>query len=311
MNISNKALLDERKKAWEDIKFRLEYSNFHKKRDLKIFESYFVRGAQPKLHPLEADPIPLVYRLWLSPEQSLEAWQAITEKFLAGPVAWETNVSIESVEGCDESWRELCKGPAWGWQIARSLRDSYEILMQHAASPLYNGYEPVVGSVVIPPLGFMGGAEKKLYEFMTGKIPGSEHFRYAGNRLFEPSTYFGHMHYLELCVWLDGKRPSNSYNIQIYMGEHWVSSMTADYMEKIKSDEAIRFYLTCYLQLIARYPSAGVEPERQNYCEELRRLLNAGPLPEPVKSMWAEAKQYRGRIDLNSYMQETPYYLGE
>lgn len=123
----SKGLIEERKKLWPDIKFRLEFADIHKKAELKIFEAYFLKGAEPNLYPMENDPIPLVYRLWLAPDQSIESWQAITARLLAGPEAWTSKVSVEPT-GDGESWRELCKGYSWGWQIERSLRDSHEIL---------------------------------------------------------------------------------------------------------------------------------------------------------------------------------------
>lgn len=299
---------EERKAAWADIKFRLEYAK--QKVALKTFEAYFMKGKEPNLDPMKDDPIPLVYRLWLSHDQSLEAWVAITERFLAGPEAWTTHVRIEPT-GDGLSWKELNKGHAWGWQIDRSLADSYKILVQNAGARHYDGSEPYAGSDVIPPLGFMGGSEKRIYQFLNGQIPGSEHLLYQGKKLFDPVFNFGHIYYDDTCRWLDGTRPSNTYCLYNYMGPVWFRSMTAAYMRDIQQSEAIQFYLSCFLVLVARYPEQGVDPERTAYCSELRQLLNAGPLLEPLNTLWEQAKCNRDRVDLNAYMQDEPFYIGE
>ncbi|MES2819787.1 MAG: hypothetical protein V4812_12470 [Pseudomonadota bacterium] len=308
MSKATQLTLEARKEAWADIKFRLQYAK--QKVAFKVFEAYFLKSKEPNLHPMQNDPIPLVYRLWLSPDQSIEAWVAIAERVLAGPEAWTSNVSIEPT-GDGESWKELNEGHAWGWQAARSLADSYKILMQQAGARHYNGVEPYAGSDVIPPLGFMGGNEKKIYEFMNGRIPGSEHLLYKGKQLFEPEFYFGHIYYYDACYWLDGTRPSNPFCIFNFMGDLWFNCMTAAYMNEIEQSEAIQFYMNCFLVLVARYPSGGVDAERAAYCSELRALLNAGPLLEPLQAMWHQAKNNRERIDLNAYMQDEPFYIGE
>lgn len=301
-------MTDARKAAWENIKFRLTYAG--QKVAFKVFEAYFLKGKEPNLRPMENDPIPLVYRLWLSPDQSTESWIEITRRFLAGPEAWTTHVSIEPT-GDGQSWRELCKGLSWGWQIDRSLRDSYEILMQHASARHFDGATPYEGSDVVPPLGFMGGTEKKLYHFLTGRTPGSESLSYKGKKLFEPSSYFGHLFYYDSCLWLDGKTPTNPYCIYNYMGKHWFDSMNAAYMTEIETDQAIQFYLSCFLVLVARYPETGVDDQRAAYCHELRQLLDTGPLLEPLQTMWRQAKSNLARIDLNAYKQKDPFYIGE
>lgn len=307
----SKLTVEERKRLWEDVKFRLEYAGWYKKSQLRIFEAYFVRGRQPKLHPLEDDPIPFVYRLWLSPDQSIEAWLEIADNFLAGPALWETDVKIEPSEGDNGiSWKGLHGSSVLGApQISRSLRDSYEILTQLAASRSFHGGEPVVGSDVAPPLGYMGGAEKRLYDFMTGRLPGSERLFYEGKRLFSPSGRLAAC-YEDLCIWLDARLPCNPYSIVYYMGDVWVDSLTDKYMAELSVDEGARFYLDCYLKMIARYSDSDDLGERGLYCKAIRTLLDEKFLSEPMNSLWCEAKKYKGRIDLNFYMGLEPYYVG-
>jgi hypothetical protein len=303
-----KTQLELRKAAWADIKFRLQYAKCRV--SLKACEAYFIRGKEPNIEPYESDPLPLVYRLWLAPDQSIESWVKITERLLAGPTQWTTNVSIEPT-GDRGSWSEVGRGHLGGHIIAGSLSASYEVLVQKAGARYFDGSEPFSGSDVIPPLGFMGGCEKKLYHFLSGQTPGSEHLQYDGKKLFAPGGYFGRIYYADTCRWLDGTAPSNPYCLYNYMGAHWVRSMDASNMATIEHDEGARFYLSCFLVLVARYPESGVEPERAAYCSEVRQLLNAGPLLEPLNTMWNQAKNERGRVDLNAYMQEPPLYIAE
>lgn len=307
-HLLDKAQVELRKAAWPDIKFRLQYAKCRV--SLKACEAYFIRGKEPNLEPYDEDPLPLVYRLWLAPDQSIEGWVKITERLLAGPTQWTTNVSIEPT-GDGGSWSEVGRGALGAHIIAGSIRDSYKTLTQHAGARHYDGSEPYAGSDVIPPLGFMGGAEKKLYHFLSGQVPGSEHLQYDGKKLFEPGSHFGRIYYAETCRWLDGSTPSNTYCLYNYMGAHWVRSMDASNMADLEKDEGARFYLSCFLVLVARYPESGVDPERAAYCSEVRELLNAGPLLEPLNTMWINAKNERGRVDLNAYMQEPPLYIAE
>ncbi|BBP83776.1 MULTISPECIES: hypothetical protein [unclassified Pseudomonas] len=300
--------LEERKAAWADIKFRLQYAQCRV--PLKTFEAYFMKGKEPVLRPYEEDPMPLVYRLWLAQDQSLEGWLRITERFLAGPSAWRTDVSIEPT-GDGESWAEASRGNLGGHIIARSLADSYQILVQKAGASHFDGSEPFAGSDVVPPLGFMGGLEKKLYHFLSGQTPGTEHLHYDGKKLFDPRFHFGHIYYYDRCKWLDGTLPSNTYSLYNYLGSRWFMSMDEAHMGEIREQESIQFYLNCFLVLVARYPESGVDAERAAYCAEIRQLLDAGPLLEPLGTMWRQARNERGRIDLNAYMGEAPFYIAE
>jgi hypothetical protein len=302
--------MGDRKQDWEDVAFRLNYIERYKKYQLKIFEAYFLKGKEPLLHPLDIDPIPLAMRLWLSPDQSIEGWIAITARVLAGPAQWHTKTPLDGRDG-EDTWESMKVGPALGgMQIARSLSDTYEIMMKFATANFLDGTTPFHGRTTVPPAGYMGGVERKLFDFLTGRTPGSEHFRYDGKPLFEPSGRLAGR-YKELCIWLDGKQPHNPYNVIYYMGELWFQSLDERYMADLQSDEGTRFYLECYLAMVARYPIVGADPERAAYCAQLRTRLDQGPLLEPLDAMWEHAKQGVGPIDLNSYMREQPFYIGE
>ncbi len=297
-----------RKAAWTDIEFRLRYAKCGV--PLKKFEAYFLRGKEPNIRPYEDDPMPLVYRLWLAPDQSIEGWVRITERLLAGPKEWTTDVSIVPT-GDGGSWEEVGGKRLGDHIIASSIAESYKVLVRHAGARHYDGSEPYFGSDVIPPLGFMGGCEKKLYHFLSGQTPGSEHLLHNGKKLFDPEFHYGRIYYADTCRWLDGTTPSNSYCLYNYMGAHWVRSMDASHMINIENDEGAQFYLNCFLVLVARYPESGVDAERAAYCSEVRQLLNVRPLLEPLNTMWNQAKNERGRVDLNAYMQQPPLYIAE
>lgn len=303
VNQINKEQLLMRKKAWEDIKLRLEYSGRHTKKDIKIFESYYLRGAQPKLEPSYKDPIPLIYRLWLCSDQSDESWESVVEQLLAGPPAWRTDIPIEPTEGHDgESWREECQGEGWGWQIKKSLEDSFTLLTEEANSSRYDGVHAVVGSLILPPLGFMGGVEKRLADFLPKNKKLIEYL--AGKRLqiFDASKWFVYPNYMDICIWLDGRRPHSPCMLAYYLSEYWYAALSDDFLSELKNNVTGSFYLDCYLQLIARYPKpeAGNESsERHLYCQKLRDMLDNRPIPLALNELWLAAKSYKGLIDLN------------
>lgn len=325
----SKAQLDERKKCWEDIRARLEYSGLHTKAELKIFESYYLKGTEPKQHPGRKDPIPLLYRLWLCPDQSVESWRAVTERLLAGPAAWRTDINIEPIDGDNGgSWQDECRGDNWGWQIQKSISETYQILWQHADSDAYDGTTPVFGSTLIPPLGFMGGAEQKLIEFLAAEKGSANYYEYRSKALFDFSGHSGSnswRFYRDFCFWLDARKPHNPYMITYYMHEHWYAALSDDYMRKLEGSVGGVFYLNCYLQLLARFPkpeAALASSDRHVYAQKIRAMLDHRPIPLALQSLWLAAKNYTDAIDLNALEFKYPdnyhpeyqpehYYVGE
>lgn len=324
----SKAPLEERKKSWEDVRARLEYSDLHTKAELKIFESYYLRGKQSKMYPMLKDPIPLVYRLWLCPDQSIASWRAITNQLLAGPTAWLTDISIAPVDGDDGgSWQEVCKGNNWGWQIRTSLLETDTILWQHACADRYNGVVSPNDPAIVAPLGFMGGIEKKIFDFLAPFNCPETRLEYRGKPLFDCSgtpVFIHPRYYYELCVWLDAKKPHNPYILSIYMAEHWYAELSDEFMQRLQ-DKTLCDDFVCYLQLIARYPKpvSGLEfSERHVYCEKLRNILDSRPIPSVLQEFWLAAKNYDGLIDLNGHYFKHPdtdrpenqpehYYVGD
>jgi hypothetical protein len=319
----SKAQLEERKKSWEDILYRIEYSGRHTKKELKIFEAYYLRGTQPKQHPLYKDPIPLVYRLWLCPDQSEESWRAVTEQLLAGPAVWHTDISLVPVDGYEqEYWPEPNAGRGW-WQIQTSLNESSEILWEHGDSDCYDGVSSFEGSTLIAPLGFMGGAEQRLVEFLTAPKESVNHYEYLGKPLFKISRGFSHVIYRYLCIWLDGRRPHNPYIVSRYMAEPWFLTLSDQYFKEVFKSETLSFHLSCYLQLIARFPEPEAEfasSERHIYAQKIRAMLDHRPIRPVLKTLWLSAKNYTGAIDLNAldfkykdHPDDQPehYYVGE
>jgi hypothetical protein len=324
----SKVQLEGRKKTWGDVRARLEYSGLHTKAELKIFESYYLRGKQSKLHPMRKDPIPLVYRLWLCPDQSIESWRAITLQLLAGPTAWLTDISLAPVDGDDGiSWQELCKGNNWGWQIRTSLSETHKILWQHACADHYNGVASSNDPAIVAPLGFMGGLEKKIFNFLAPFNCADTRLEYRDKPLFDCSGISPFIHpryYYNLCVWLDGKKPHNPYMLSIYMAEYWYAELSDEFRQRLQ-DETLCDDFVCYLQLIARYPKpvSGFEfSERHVYCEKLRNILDGRPIPSVLREFWLAAKNYKGLIDLNGHYfkcsdtgrancQTEHYYVGD
>lgn len=322
----SKAQQDERKKSWEDIQFRLGYSGRHTKKELKIFEAYYLRGTQPKLDPLYPDPIPLIYRLYLCPDQSPESWEAVVDTLLAGPPAWRTDVPVEAGAGQDgESWRETCLGEGWGWQIKRSLESTFDILTEELNSRRYDGVTPYVGSLLVPPLGFLGGAEQRLAEFLPTNTKLMAYCQSKNLSIFDASKWFVYPNYMDVCHWLDGTRRHNPTMLAYYLSEYWYAALSDDFLSDLQENVTGLFYLECYLQLIARYPKpeAGNEnSERHVYAQKIRAMLDQRPIPLALQSLWLAAKNYTAAIDLNALDFKYPdtdhpeylpehYYVGE
>lgn len=78
----DKAQAAVRKAAWPEVEARLQA--YHTKSDVMLFERYYLRGTEPNPNDFWIkDPIPLVYRLWLHPDQTDTSWCAITERVLS------------------------------------------------------------------------------------------------------------------------------------------------------------------------------------------------------------------------------------
>lgn len=119
---------------WGDYLARLSLMRRYTKKELKVFEAYFVKGKEPR-EEIGHDPIPLVYRLWLAQDQSDSGWGNVLSHVL--------NFS-ESV-------------------IRDSLESSRKIFYQDAISPCFGGLD---GS----PLGCFGGAEERLFNFFVTHV---------------------------------------------------------------------------------------------------------------------------------------------
>lgn len=172
----DKSELEARKIEWLSIKPRLEYSKSHTKKELKVFEQYFIKGQEPEWNKgqdwaiggCEPDPIPLLYRLWFSRDQSQEAWQAILDSVLS-------------------TYTHL--------QILASLQETRNLIYQQACSSSYYGVED-------SPIGFMGGLEERIFNFFAGDFASKVFPAYQGQRILT-GGFFGSGYYCELVDWLE------------------------------------------------------------------------------------------------------------
>jgi hypothetical protein len=263
MAVSSKGVSSARKEYWQEIQARLKVQG-HAKSELKKFEAYYLTGKEPRWseeeEAMETDPIPLVYRLWLHPDQSDESWCAITERVLAYKA---------------------------GWLTGTSLKESSAILKQRANASMYNGVDA--------PMGFMGGAEKRIFQFMTGEAAPGNRYSYRGEPLYSVG-WFGFLYYKNLCEWLNASVPSNPFQINHYCLNQWAafvegSTLLDMYLKDCKSDFRFEQYIKQYFSLIAKYPPPAERDEnyeRQEYCKEARDILNNTNIPPLLKGWWQE-----------------------
>jgi hypothetical protein len=245
---------------------------------LKIFEAYYLKGKEPKWSDaedaMEEDPIPLVYRLWLHPDQSDESWCAIVERVL--------------------SYR--------GRGLAGiSIKESRRILDQYANSHYFNGVDA--------PAGFLAGAEKRIFQFLVGETELGRRYTYNPTPAYpekEGALYsvrwFGFMDYVDMCVWLsmEGAFNPNSSRNPFYLGcyflKQWRRFLEADtgsYTDTCSGDKRFEENIKKYFVTVFHYPDpveGGNDLERQLYCQEARDVLNNANRPPLLKGWWEEVK---------------------
>ena len=277
VNISDKAFIEARKESWPEIMARLKACDYSKGQ-LKIFEAYYLKGKEPKWSDaedaMEEDPIPLVYRLWLHPDQSDESWCAIVERVL--------------------SYR--------GRGLAGiSIKESRRILNQLAYSHYFNGVDA--------PAGVFGGAEKRIFQFLAGETELGRRYTYNPRPAYpEENGYlyavvgFGFGYYMGMCVWLgmEGAFNPNSARNPFYLGCYFLGQWrrflernTDSYVEKYQSDKRFEMCVREYFSTVLHYPcpvEGGDDLERQLYCQEARDILDNASIPPLLKAWWEEVK---------------------
>jgi hypothetical protein len=255
-NTSVALLFDSNSRAaqWQDVKVRLEYQRRHTKKEINIFEKFFVKGQEPEW-AFGNDPIPLIYRLWFSPDGSKEAWQAIADKVFAYPRSAAQN----------------------------SIRETWTLLNQALGSDNYCGYE---GS----PIGYMGGKEEAIFKFLTGDFSTREFLTYEGERPFV-WTIFNTGYYMLMNRWLDYSDYANPYNVFHYMHEFWHAAMSGDFIKEIVRSGIVEL-VKKYLALVAAvfFKNDAADSSRLAHCQAIVQILESRPVPQEIAAWWSETK---------------------
>ena len=250
---------------WQAVKIRLEYSGRHTKKEIKMFEKFFIKGqepdwpqlafSEPDWSGLGSDPIPLIYRLWFSPDHSDEALQAIVNKvFSYHP-----------------------------WQTKNSIHETRKILSEEAGSDRYCG---VNGA----PVGFLCGLEEKLFKFLTGDFETGAFLTFEGERLYGTSV-FNISYYLSLLRWLEKNENANPFNWSHYEYEFWYAAMSDKFVQKIVSDghgDALKTYFVLVAQYV--YQNDVADSDRLKYCKKVFDILENRTVPALFAEWWAAAK---------------------
>lgn len=240
---------------WQAVKLRLEYSGRHTKKEIKLFENFFIKGQEPDWAQKGDDPIPLIYRLWFSPDHGKDAWQKIVDKVF----------SYHS------------------WQAKNSIHESRKILSEEVGSDRYCG---VNGA----PVGFMGGLEEELFDFLTGDFEAGVFLRFEGERLYERSV-FNIPYYLGLIRWLEKNENANTFNWNHYVYEFWYAAMSDKFVQVIVNDghsDCVKKYFTLVAQYV--YQDDVADSDRLKYCRKVFDILENRTVPALFAEWWAAAK---------------------
>ncbi len=171
-NTKDKSWVKQRKQDWQDILIRLQHSEEFTKKQLKSFESYYLRGREPKWDiQFDNDPLPLIIRLWLHPDQSEENWNRIRDAVLNYPDPMV---------------------------IHDSLSESFKIYYEADNAVSYSGHHKTPNS-------FMNGLEEKMYLILYGSPESSEYMKFHGEEFYAIRRFNG-SYYANNRDWLSYKR---------------------------------------------------------------------------------------------------------
>lgn len=248
----DKAQLVERKAAWPELEARL--LQIHDKSEVKRLQRYHLTGKEsPWDTKWEEEPIPLVYRLWLHPDQSDASWCAITERVLSYAYPGATQRSVY------ESRQRLRPQPSWVERdIFGEARERLTLFLQghHPPGDRYR---------------FEG---ERLYYYR--RFYGEE-----GARLCE-----------ELDNTRPDENWNDDGSNAEYWREYLHGTYSARFMRR-GPEYAPRTYFRVHLHQIASYSApvaGGPDHARQLYCQRRRDALDSGPLIAPLDAWWADAK---------------------
>lgn len=257
----DKAQAAQRKADWPAIEARL--LAYHSKSDTKLFERYYLRGTEPNPNDFWfTDPIPLVYRLWLHPEQSDATWCTITERVLAYRAEGENELQRQRfVDSCLSQSREL---------LSQQPGDKPELF---------------------------GEARERLTRFLQGLTSPGDQYRHLGERLYYYGA-FTDTQYSAQCDWLKAETAPVKQGIHYdpALIEYWVDHLCGPTVERLMDQGEFNWplkYFKIFLHQIAHYP-APVEghPDyaRQHYCQRCREELDARELPARLEKWWGKLK---------------------
>jgi len=253
--IKDKKWLNERKTQWSEVHLRLLHSEKFTKKQLKAYESFFLRGRTPKWNVLfDNDPIPLIFRLWFDPDQSEQNWSEIRDLVLNYP---------EPIV------------------IRESLRETFDIFHEADNGVIYSG-------LFKTPNSFMNGLEKKMFSFLYGSPDSSEYIKFNGEEFYVIRLFHGY-YYSDNYRWLDSKNLCNSFKISQYKLEHWYESLP--YQTDLDKREDKWIFLM-YKVAFFKDP-LGLAPEDSRYfkvAETLRDMFENRPMPAYMKDLWKKVK---------------------
>lgn len=259
--LEDKIWVQQRKETWLEIKKNLEVVDRFNKTQLKIFESYYLKGKEPKFS--DQDPICLAFRLWFYPDASEEAWNKIKSKVDSGDddyVRWHYEDSLNFLF-------DLCNCSAFE-------TDNTKVK------------------------GFMGGVEERLLRFFVGDVLDHQVIA-AGNveiRKDHGMTNGLHGAFMNATGrWLRYREPkyANPYLLMQYLVDDWLLVFTSG---KVTVDEDRARGLEKYFKLILKFVGdETLDEPRRNFALRMKNIFDDEAIPENVKDWWEQVKS-TGRI---------------
>ncbi|GIU12861.1 MULTISPECIES: hypothetical protein [unclassified Shewanella] len=261
---------NQREAQWEnDILPRLVsiFIERFTKKQLADFKRYYITGRAPKWNRDDnVNPVPLIVRLWLAPDSSLDNWLSIRDVIFDGK---------EDMQDLEYEIKYI------------------EYLFQEANSNLYNEDYNISN-------GFFLGMEKSIVDFYFEYLGDERYFRAPK---IEVDKYvllglpreFGGMH-----GWLCTDKVINKNKLSQHCIKYWIKSLSwAD--EKSFGSGGLpskKYHLLKLFYSTVNFTISGTNDVREAFVCELIDVLNNEELPGFINHWWLLAQKAASLEDL-------------
>jgi hypothetical protein len=254
----------QREAQWEkEISPRFSYAFAYPftKKQLSDYKRYYIRGETPNWDRNKKDnPVPLVIRLWLDPDSSLENWLSIRDIVFDG----------------NEDMYDL-----------RYELNYFDSLFLQADSDAYNDIYDIE-------VGFFIGMEKSLVDFYFEHLGGERYFR-APNvevdkyALLGLPYQFGGMH-----SWLSKDKIINTNKLSQFTVKYWVKALTWSNEEAFGTDvlRSNKSHILKLFYYVKHFEFANEKLDiRRVFISQVQEAMTNDDLPGFIKHWWHLAQK--------------------